>query len=221
MFIIKMNKELLRMSFLAGIITEGEYKQELAGIQLNDINEGKQVGDIYHYTRLILLYPILKSGVLKPSQARSEKLGYISFSRDKALGMTLGSSKSQVRITVDGDKLSTKYKISPYSQLEPETKYDKENWVAPFSRSTQDSESELVVPSEKYGGKIDITPYIKQIDILIYPYRAYSISGNEQKKEIEKINKINKTLNIPIKYHDDPEEKNYSYWSPQKNKTVN
>ena len=61
MFIIKMNKELLRMSFLAGIITEGEYKQELAGIQLNDINEGKQVGDIYHYTRLILLYPILKS----------------------------------------------------------------------------------------------------------------------------------------------------------------
>ena len=195
--------------------------QKLAGIQLNDINEGKQVGDIYHYTRLILLYPILKSGVLKPSQARSEKLGYISFSRDKALGMTLGSSKSQVRITIDGDKLSTKYKISPYAQLEPETEYDKEDWVAPFSRSTQDSESEVIIPSKKYGGEINILPYIKQIDILVYPYRAYSPSGNEQKREIEKINTINKTLNIPIKYHDDPKEKNYSYWSPQRNKTVN
>lgn len=216
-----MNEEKLRMIFLAGIITEGEYKQELAGMQLSNINESKQVGDIYHYTRLILLHSILKERVLKPSQTRSEKLGYISFSRDKALGMTLGSSKSQVRITVDGDKLSTKYKISPYSQLEPETKYDEENWVAPFSRSTQDSESELVIPSKKYGGKIDIIPYIKQIDILIYPYRAFTPSGNEQKREIEKINKINKTLNIPIIYHDDPEEKNYSYWSPQKNKTVN
>ena len=195
--------------------------QKLAGIQLNDINEGKQVGDIYHYTRLILLYPILKSGVLKPSQARSEKLGYISFSRDKALGMTLGSLKSQVRITIDGDKLSTKYKISPYAQLEPETEYDKEDWVAPFSRSTQDSESEVIILSKKYGGEINILPYIKQIDILIYSYRAYSPSGNEQKREIEKINTINKTLNIPIKYHDDPKEKNYSYWSPQRNKTVN
>ena len=127
--------------------------QKLAGIQLNSINESKQVGDVYHYTRLILLYPILKSGVLKPSQARSEKLGYISFSRDKALGMTLGSLKSQVRITIDGDKLSTKYKISPYAQLEPETEYDKEDWVAPFSRSTQDSESEVIIPSKKYGGE--------------------------------------------------------------------
>ena len=124
-------------------------------IKLIDLlREAKQVGDIYHYTRLEmgLINKILKSGQLKPSGDRLENKGYISFSRDRALGLTLGPSKTQVRITIDGDKLSNKYQILPYAQLKPEVERDEEDWDTPYSRSTQNSESELIIPSKKYSG---------------------------------------------------------------------
>jgi hypothetical protein len=190
---------------------------------LREINEGKQVGDIYHYTYLRQLPLILKSGKLRPSPARLEKKGYISFSRDRALGTTLGPDRTQVRITIDGDKLSNKYSISPYAQLKPETKRDKENWVAPFSRETQDSESELVIPSKEYGGSIDILSYIKKIDIIDINESEFSIGGSNFKDWKKEIEKLNKTLNIPIEFH---KLKNYdsdsddSFWSPQRNKTI-
>jgi hypothetical protein len=190
---------------------------------LREINEGKQVGDIYHYTYLRQLPLILKSGKLRPSPARLEKKGYISFSRDRALGTTLGPDRTQVRITIDGDKLSNKYSISPYAQLKPETKRDKENWVAPFSRETQDSESELVIPSKEYGGSIDILSYIKKIDIIDMNESEFSVGGSNFKDWKKEIEKLNKTLNIPIEFH---KLKNYdsdsddSFWSPQRNKTV-
>jgi hypothetical protein len=190
---------------------------------LREINEGKQVGDIYHYTYLRQLPLILKSGKLRPSPARLEKKGYISFSRDRALGTTLGPDRTQVRITIDGDKLSNKYSISPYAQLKPETKRDKENWVAPFSRETQDSESELVIPSKEYGGSIDILSYIKKIDIIDMNESEFSIGGSNFKDWKKEIEKLNKTLNIPIEFH---KLKNYdsdsddSFWSPQRNKTI-
>jgi hypothetical protein len=190
---------------------------------LREINEGKQVGDIYHYTYLRQLPLILKSGKLRPSPARLEKKGYISFSRDRALGITLGPDRTQVRITIDGDKLSNKYSISPYAQLKPETKRDKENWVAPFSRETQDSESELVIPSKEYGGSIDVLSYIKKIDIIDRNESEFSVDGSNFKDWKKEIEKLNKTLNIPIEFH---KLKNYdsdsddSFWSPQRNKTV-
>jgi hypothetical protein len=188
-------------------------------IKLLDIlKEAKQVGEIYHYTRIDfnLLTKILKSGKLKPSNNRLEKLGFISFSRNRALTYTLGSSKLQARITIDGDKLSNKYKIVPYAQLEPETDYDKENWIAPFSRSTQDSESELVVPSKKYGGSIDILPYIKKIDVLDYGHNQYSMSGANFIRAKKEIQELCNQLNIPVEFHSTEYKDLDDYWSPSK-----
>jgi hypothetical protein len=188
-------------------------------IKLLDIlKEAKQVGDIYHYTRIDgdLIIKILKSGQLRPSETRMEKKGYISFSRDRALNYTLGPSKTQVRITIDGDKLSNKYQILPYSQLEPETKHDKKNWVAPFSRSTQDSESELVVPSKKYGGSIDILPYIKKIDVVDPRDSEFSISGRNFIKVSKEIKKLCKQYNIPVEFHNFEGDSDEGYWSPSK-----
>jgi hypothetical protein len=190
---------------------------------LKEITEGKQVGDVYHYTYLRQLPLILKSGKLRPSPERLKEKGYISFSRDRALGSTLGPDKSQVRITIDGNKLSNKYSISPYAQLKPETKRDKENWTAPFSRETQDSESELIISSKEYGGSIDILSYIKKIDIIDRNEREFSVGGSNFKNWKKEIEKLNKTLNIPIEFH--KLEKSYSdsddsFYSPQRNKTV-
>ena len=185
---------------------------------LKEINEGRQVGEIYHFTSLDSIYDILKSGKLEPSPDRSEKLGFISFTRNRALS-TLGGFKSQVRITIDGDKLSNKYQILPYAQLKTEVKRDEKDWDKPYSRSTQNSESELIIPSKKYSGKINITPYIKKLDIIIYD--DMDTYHDNQMKEIKKINNISKKLNIPVEYYEDPNRKNNSYFSPQKNKTVN
>jgi hypothetical protein len=183
---------------------------------INILREGKQVGDIYHYTSINgdAIINILKSGKLRPSPARMEKKGYISFSRDRSLNYTLGSSKTQVRITIDGDKLSNKYKITPYSQLKPETAYDKKNWVAPFSRSTQDSESELVIPAKKYGGSIDILPYIKKIDIVDLGWPEHTLPGRNLIDAIKKVKKLCEQHNIPFEVH---EEYNSDIpWSPSK-----
>jgi hypothetical protein len=43
----------------------------------------------------------------------------------------------------------------------------------------------------------------------------------DQMGEINKISNISKKLNIPVEYYKYPNRKNNSYWSPQKNKTVN
>jgi hypothetical protein len=188
-------------------------------IKLIDIiNESKQVGTLYHFTRIRNLLPILKSGVLKPSGAREEKNSFISFSRDKALGATLGSDRTKVRIQVNGDKLSTKYKIFPYAQTKPETDYDEENWVEPFSRNTQSSESEQVVPSRKYGGSINILPYIEKIDIILSKNLDFW-----DKDEINKIKKLSKKLNIYIEFYDENRDIDFfsqgsSHWSSSKNK---
>jgi len=185
---------------------------------LKEINEGRQVGEIYHFTSLDFIYDILKSGKLEPSPNRLEKLGFVSFTRNRALS-TMGGFKSQVRIVIDGDKLSDKYQILPYAQLKPETKRDEEKWTTPYSRISQNSESELVIPSKKYGDKVNIIPYIKKLDIIIYNYMdSYN---PDQIKEIKKINNISEKLNIPVEYYRQPNRKNNSYWSPQKNKIVN
>ena len=81
---------------------------------LKEITEGRQIGEIYHFTSLDSIPDILESGKLEPAIDRSEKLGFISFTRNRALS-TLGGFKSQVRITIDGDKLSNKYQILPYA----------------------------------------------------------------------------------------------------------
>ena len=39
---------------------------------LKEINEGKQVGDLYHFTSIVNLKEILKSKILMPSKERNQ-----------------------------------------------------------------------------------------------------------------------------------------------------
>jgi len=158
---------------------------------LKEITEGKQVGDVYHFTSMANLKEILKSKILIPSKERK----YISFTRNKNLA-TLGNEKHEVKITIDGNKLSTKYKIIPYTQTSPETKFDdylfKRNPNI-FKKSDKSFEAEVIIPVEKYNNKIDILPYIKQIDITNYNFIKDRPLNNIEKKEFEK-------YDIPINF---------------------
>jgi hypothetical protein len=97
---------------------------------INLLNEGKQVGLLYHYTSEKGLKSILQSNKLNASTElyQGHELYYVSFTRNKNFHKK-GANwnvKTDYRITIDGDKLSNKYKIQPFAYV-PGWDYT-ENW---------------------------------------------------------------------------------------------
>jgi hypothetical protein len=90
-------------------------------IKLTDIlNEAKQVGKLYHFTSLENLESIKKHGLKFNKDNLSffnpkyrHVLYSISTTRNKSEDIAAGWGKAQIRITLDGDKISNKYKILP------------------------------------------------------------------------------------------------------------
>ena len=83
---------------------------------LEEITEGKQVGTLYHFTRTGELTSILSNNILKASDTwapMDNPKPFNSFTRNKN-GWDVGGFPTDVRIMIDGDKLSHKYKIQPF-----------------------------------------------------------------------------------------------------------
>ena len=87
-------------------------------IKLIDLlNEAKQVGVLYHFTRTGELISILKDNILKASDTwatTDDFRPFNAFTRNKN-GWDVGGFPTDVRITIDGNKLSNKYKIQPFN----------------------------------------------------------------------------------------------------------
>jgi len=98
------------------------------------ISERKQVGILYHFTRLTSLIDMLNDGFDLVSHQK-----YISFTRNHQLidydnykndfshDYSIGDRRV-VRLVIDGDKLSSTYKISPFTDLD--NKIDRKNGEA-------------------------------------------------------------------------------------------
>jgi len=106
--------------------------------------EGKQVGVIYHFTSIYSLYQILS----KHQPHLSTPLNYISCTRNFNMkSKELKLEKQCCRITLDGDKLSQKYKIKPhFDQKYPEPEEREERIINDYKP----------IPLEKYIIRIDI-----------------------------------------------------------------
>jgi hypothetical protein len=147
------------------------------------LDESKQLGTVYHFTNFKGLNNILASNTFKGSYANVDKddldfksfgmdakklkdkgiysLYFFSTTRDKLLYIKDPKIKgSVVRIVLDGDKLTNKYKVSPYYFYhdemidEPNPKYD------------QDESEERII----LGTKTEIpnaSNYIKEIHIIL------------------------------------------------------
>jgi hypothetical protein len=129
---------------------------------LNDILERKQVGTLYHFTDPVSIFHILNSGKLI-----SDRSGYISFTRDKnfyKMTTTL-AFHPVVALIIDGDKLSDKYKITPYDYY-----YDKHK-ASGRSTGGFDSESEERIKVGNVATAIDLNPFVK--GILLTPSEYY------------------------------------------------
>lgn len=76
------------------------------------ITESKQVGILYHYTSFSNGLWIIKSNTLKGSIS---KPSFVSLTRDKSFHKQHRiMAGTDLRLVLDGDKLSTKYKIKPH-----------------------------------------------------------------------------------------------------------
>ncbi len=91
------------------------------------LNEGKQVGTLYHFTNSESLSDILKSNTLEATYGDYGKTSHkaisgasISFTRSPNRNNFPLAVDSDCVLVIDGNKLSNNYKIIPYSEQEAE-----------------------------------------------------------------------------------------------------
>ena len=117
--------------------------------------EAKQVGVLYHFTRLGSLEKILQENILYMSRQWKN----ISFTRNKNLisnSNYLKENKAFARIVVDGDKLSNDYKIRPFV-FPQRSKWE----TASYNLERPGSEAEEMVEADIK----DIKKYIIRVDL--------------------------------------------------------
>jgi hypothetical protein len=124
---------------------------------LKEINEAKQIGDIYHFTSTEALSDMIrefKNITLDIEAGSFAAGGYYSFTRNPNLG-TLSEEKHHVRIKLDGDKMSSRYKFEPYTDRES---------GEDFLKGGPNFEAEERINSK--GKPLNLTPYIEEISII-------------------------------------------------------
>lgn len=94
------------------------------------ITEAKQVGNLYHYTSAEGLKGILQSNKIKASEEYylGNDLYFVSFTRNRNFHKKATNFDVNIdyRITLDGSKLSNRYKIKPFAYI-PGWNYS-DNW---------------------------------------------------------------------------------------------
>ena len=143
-----------------------------------NINEAKQVGDLYHFTILnpegnTGIFKILKDEYIKASNIS----GGISTTRDKNLDVVskfynfkLAGGDSQwedidARITLDGDKISNNIKITPTKDILFAKTKNKSHRKKGKKWFSMDEREELIKTSS-----LPLTPYVKEIQISDLEY---------------------------------------------------
>lgn len=128
-------------------------------IRLTDIlkhmlYEDKQIGILYRFISHKQMISIIKDNFIIQAGAPYMSTDYLSFTRNK--NVKSDTISRDVRITIDGNVLSNKYKIESYADTK-----------AGYGKNTLD-ESEERINLKKYpkGVNINLPGAIKKIDIL-------------------------------------------------------
>lgn len=119
------------------------------------LNEAKQVGTVYHYTTILALLKILNDDILGDKSLGKHAL--VSLTRDKNFQKRTRIIPAECRITIDGDKLSNRYKVQAYQ------------WnAAHFSGmlATKSGEIEDQMEEEVQGYITGIINYIEKIELF-------------------------------------------------------
>ena len=121
-------------------------------IKLIDLlNERKQVGTLYHFTSYSSMVAILGDNLVLKSTHGTLVQPYISFTRNKS--MSSDSISDQVRIAIDGNLLSDRYKLEPHADA-----------AAGYGRSSVD-ESEERISVKRYPKGVDISKCLIEVTV--------------------------------------------------------
>lgn len=165
----------------------------------NVFTEGKKVGAVYHFTNISSLEKIIQGNKklqINPWELISHN-GTLSCTRNFCMTSDLFPNDFDtkqgyiVRLALDGDCVSNKYKINPISGLTSTYHnvfgVDKNEYRV----SRHSGEQEEVVQSKNYLFKI--RKCIKSIDVSHY--------SNKQKEKLDRLNTfINKDLGLDINF---------------------
>ncbi len=165
------------------MITDKERQrlQKLAGI----ISEGKQVGSLYHYTDIQHAIKILESNTLKATAGNEPEFGkfysknthrdktgkVISFSRDKMKYNFSISDEAEVVFVIDGDKLSNKYSLSPFSDQDEYGEDEQEERI--YNRDITNLINyieKIIIYNTKYIDDLEVSDLIEIIRRKNIPY---------------------------------------------------
>lgn len=182
---------------------------------LNNIKEAKQVGIIYHFTTIDSIKMLLNKK--KMEEYGCEILtflsnnSHLSTTRDYMLVNsplpTFNVSKYNIRIAINGDKLSNKYKIKPINGLHDNSK-NIFGTELNFKRVKHKSEKEEVILCPK-SGSFKLKEYIEEIQIYNHDEEASQEIFNTIKDiiNLEKLNikvtRVRKWTPFNEKYIDD------------------
>jgi hypothetical protein len=114
-----------------------------------ELLEGKNIGPLYHFTNYRGLIGIIANDF----RLKSDILPYVSFTRNK--NFKSSGIPMQVRITIDGNTLSNRYRLQSYADVR-----------AGYGRGTED-ESEERVSLQKYPMGVDISKSLIKIEVVI------------------------------------------------------
>jgi hypothetical protein len=138
------------IEYLDSLIESECFQLDLRKLELTNIlKEAKQVGNIYHFTELKNLEPILRTNTIKVSgENTNDVIKFVSLTRNYKLPDTsiYFGNDYNVRFVLDGDKLSQNISITPFQ--DPNYEYKEESEEVVFRN-------------------IKVSKYIKQIDIKI------------------------------------------------------
>lgn len=145
--------------------------------------EAKQVGILYHYTPLKNIPKILGNNFLNPNEQ-----GQISTTRYSNIDVLqfIERKTNVARLMLDGDKISTRYKIRPFVDIHSDLK------------SKIEFEEQIIVNKNPFY----FLPYLKRIDLFI---------TNPKDTNILKIEQLLQTANIPYKTYNESNIKSIVY----------
>lgn len=140
-----------------------------------EIDERKNIGNLYHFTTYEGMFGILSDGLKlqnKHGTITDKGNEFISFTRD--MRMESDSIPSQVRIKIDGTILSDRYQVKPYADIK-----------SGYGRTTQDEKEERALVKKK-DGYVDISGCILQI--LIKNIESITQDDNDWEYEVIPLN---------------------------------
>lgn len=117
------------------------------------LGEGKQVGILYHFTSYGSMIDIINNNLVMNPVIENKQSPYLSFTRNKH--MESNTISQNVRIKIDGDRLSERYKIEPYADVK-----------AGYGRNIGVDESEERINLKSLPNGVNVSKSLINLDIL-------------------------------------------------------